>query len=152
MKKLLYVACAIFFISSCTKKAESTLNNTNQDSVSVSKKASKFEMYEMSEMAALMEQMYAYNTQLKERIIASEDLGSYPVAFDKLHTAVLTEASDRDAFFNDQAIKFIEAQKAIYAEPTTAKDNFNKMVNQCLECHSKKCGGPIPRIKKLLIP
>ena len=44
------------------------------------------------------------------------------------------------------------AQKAIYADSLEVKDKFNKMVNQCLECHSQKCGGPIPRIKKLLIP
>lgn len=148
MKKLLLVALAVAFVASCNKKNENNEAVTVKDSVG----NAKFQMYEMSEMAALMEQMYAYNTQLKERITTNEDLGTYPVAFDKLHTAVLTEASDRDAFFNDQAFKFIETQKAIYADPAQAKDNFNKMVNQCLECHSKKCGGPIPRIKKLFIP
>lgn len=108
-------------------------------------------MYEMSEMASLMEQMYAYNTQLKERVLNNEGLGSYPEKFDKLHSAILTEASDRDAFFNEQAYKFIAAQKAIY-EVDEPKEQFNQMVNQCLECHAKKCGGPIPRIKKLIIP
>ena len=147
MKKLLLIVLTVAFATSCQQKNEKIEAVTVKDSVA----DAKFQMYEMSEMAALMEQMYAYNTQLKERIITNQDLGSYPVAFDKLHTAVLTEASDRDPFFNDQAIKFIEAQKAIYADPVQAKDNFNKMVNQCLECHSKKCGGPIPRIKKLII-
>lgn len=150
MKKIVLVALTITLAVGCQKKAEKIEAVTVKDSVDVD--SSKFKMYEMSEMAALMEQMYAYNTQLKERIVTNQDLGSYPVAFDKLHTAVLTEASDRDAFFNDQAIKFIETQKAIYTNPVQAKDNFNKMVNQCLECHSKKCGGPIPRIKKLIIP
>ncbi len=148
MKKLLLIVLTAAFTTSCQQKNEKNEAVTVKDSVG----ASKFQMYEMSEMAALMEQMYAYNTQLKERIATNQDLGSYPVAFDKLHTAILTEASDRDAFFNDQAIKFITAQKAIYADTLEAKNNFNKMVNQCLECHSKKCGGPIPRIKKLLIP
>jgi len=148
MKKLLLIVLTAAFATSCQQKNEKIEAVTVKDSVA----DAKFQMYEMSEMAALMEQMYAYNTQLKERIATNQDLGSYPVAFDKLHTAVLTEASDRDPFFNDQAIKFIEAQKAIYTDPVQAKDNFNKMVNQCLECHSKKCGGPIPRIKKLIIP
>lgn len=149
MKKILLIAVTISFIFGCKQKNEKPEAVTVKDTVAGS---SKFQMYEMSEMAALMEQMYAYNTQLKDRVINKQDLGEYPTAFDKLHTAVLTETSDRDAFFNDQAIKFIEAQKAIYADPVQAKDNFNKMVNQCLECHSKKCGGPIPRIKKLIIP
>lgn len=148
MKKLLLIVLTVSFATSCQQKSDKHEAVTVKDTVA----DAKFQMYEMSEMAALMEQMYAYNTQLKERIVTNQDLGSYPVAFDKLHTAVLTEASDRDPFFNDQAIKFIEAQKAIYTDPVQAKDNFNKMVNQCLECHSKKCGGPIPRIKKLIIP
>lgn len=136
---------ALFFVG-CNKQAQ------EKKATKETEKSSKFQMYQMSEMAALMEQMYAYNTQLKERIIAKDSLDSYPVAFDKLYTAILTDASDRDAFFNEQAYKFIAAQKMIYQEPSNAKENFNKMVNQCLECHSKKCGGPIPRIKKLLIP
>ena len=148
MKKVLLIFLTVAFATSCQQKNDTNKVVTVKDTVA----DAKFQMYEMSEMAALMEQMYAYNTQLKERIKTNQDLGSYPVAFDKLHTAVLTEASDRDPFFNDQAIKFIEAQKAIYTDPVQAKDNFNKMVNQCLECHSKKCGGPIPRIKKLIIP
>lgn len=132
----------------CNEKHNQTETITPKDSV----RSSNFQMYEMSEMASLMEQMYAYNTQLKERILIGEPLGEYPQAFDKLHIAVLTDASDRDAFFNDQAFKFIEAQKAVYNQTENAKENFNKMVNQCLECHAKKCGGPVPRIKKLLIP
>lgn len=127
-------------------------NNEKEKYKEPSNGKSKFEMYEMSEMAALMEQMFAYNTQLKERIIKKENLGTYPAAFDKLHTAVLTEASDRDLFFNDQAFKFITAQKMIYTDSINTADRFNEMVNQCLECHAKKCGGPIPRIKKLFIP
>ena len=99
-----------------------------------------------------MEQMYAYNTQLKDRIITGNNLGEYPEVFSKLHTAELTDPADRDDFFNEQVFKFIEAQKAIYKEPANAKLHFNNMVNQCLECHAKKCGGPVPRIKKLLIP
>lgn len=147
MKKTAFLLIGILALS-CSKKTENTSTETTKDTVSTS----NFKMYDMSEMAALMEQMYAHNTQLKERIINKQDLGTYPVAFDKIHTAILTESSDRDAFFNEQAIKFIALQKAIYADTVHAQENYNKMVNQCLECHSKKCGGPIPRIKKLYIP
>ena len=148
MKILVALISCTFIFTSCSNKQEKAVStDVKNDTV----KASKFEMYEMSEMAALMEQMYAYNTQLKERIINKDSLGTYPEAFDKLHSAILTEASDRDAFFNDQAIKFIESQKMIYTDVDNAEKHFNAMVNQCLECHTKKCGGPIPRIKKLII-
>lgn len=150
MKKLVIAFLGLFLLISCNKKAD--LKTTEVETKTDSLKNKKFQMYEMSEMASLMEQMFAYNTQLKERILNNEDLGTYPVFFDKLHTAVLTDSSDRDAFFNDQAFKFIEAQQLIYEESTDTKKRFNEMVQQCLDCHSKKCGGPIPRIKKLLIP
>lgn len=146
MKKILGLAFAVFLLG-CRNGGEDV-----KTSVVPVKETSHFQMYEMSEMASLMEQMFAYNTQLKERILNAEPLGVYPVAFDKLHTAVLTETSDRDAFFNDQALQFIAAQKMIYSDSANAEIRFNEMVGQCLECHSKKCGGPIPRIKKLLIP
>lgn len=148
MRKILLIALTLVLVIGCAQKNDKDEAVTVKDSIG----DAKFQMYEMSEMAALMEQMYAYNMQLKERITSKENLGDYPIAFDKLHTAVLTEASDRDAFFNDQAMAFITAQKAIYADTLHTKDNFNKMVKQCLECHAKKCGGPIPRIKKLFIP
>jgi|SRR5690606_21023431 len=149
MNKIIIIPFAAILLLSCNN-----FRDTNQvDKVindSVSK--SKFSMYEMSEMALLMEQMYAYNTQLKDRILNDRELGEYPSTFDKIHTATLTESNDRDDFFNQQAFKFIEAQQEIYKNPKQAKANFNAMVKQCLECHAKKCGGPVPRIKKLLIP
>lgn len=136
------------FVFSCNEK-----ETKDSDTLKVkdSLNSSTFQMYEMSEMAALMEQMYAYNLQLKEQILNQESLGAYPKSFDKLHSAELTDSSDRDAFFNEQVYLFIESQKAIY-EAEEPKKQFNSMVKQCLECHTKKCGGPIPRIKKLIIP
>src|SRR5690554_5810622 len=148
MKHFFLLSFTVMVLFGCNEKHNQTETITPKDGV----QSTNFQMYEMSEMASLMEQMYAYNTQLKERILTGAPLGEYPQAFDKLHIAVLTDASDRDAFFNEQAFKFIEAQKAVYNQTENAKENFNKMVNQCLECHAKKCGGPVPRIKKLLIP
>ena len=43
------------------------------------------------------------------------------------------------------------AQKLIYSDLTNAKKHFDEGVDACLNCHLKKCGGPIPRIKKLYI-
>lgn len=143
----------IIFLFSCTlfscgdKKNEETTTEIS-DSI---KKESKFEMYEMSELAMLMEQMYAYNQQLRSKIIAKDSLGTFPKKFENIHTAMMTDSSDNDLFYQEQAIFYLEAQKAIYTNPDKAVDSFNAMVESCLACHAKKCGGPIPRIKKLFI-
>lgn len=137
---------------SCDKKVEQTENfNDAVEKPSEKKKDKKFEMYEMSEMSLLMEQMYVDNQRLKERIKKGDTIGKFPNHFLKIHKAVMTDEQENDAFFKEQAANFIKAQQMIYEDPKNAKAHFNKGVDACLQCHQVKCGGPIPRIKKLYI-
>ena len=66
-----------------------------------------FEMYQMTEMAALMEQMYVDNKRLRERIIKGEAVGSFPDHYLKIHTAEMTDPSENDAFFKARAKAYI---------------------------------------------
>jgi len=111
----------------------------------------KLEMYQMSEMAALMEQMYVDNLRVKKQIVAGEAIGEFPQHFLIIHTAKFTDESDNDTFFKENAALYIAAQKLLYSDPKNAKQHFNDGVEACLNCHKNKCGGPIPRIKKLYI-
>ena len=111
----------------------------------------KFDIYEMSEKASLMEKMYKDNEKLKERIIKGDTIGKFPNHFLEIHAAVMTDEQENDAFFKAQAANFINAQKLIYEDPKNAKEHFNAGVDACVQCHEVKCGGPIPRIKKLYI-
>lgn len=147
MKQFFIVLFSSLFFFSCNSKKE----EVEEKSVDNSIISEEFEMYEMSEMAALMEQMYVDNERLKDRIIKGDTIGQFPQHFTKIHEAVLTDETDKDAFFNEQASKFILAQELIYKDPENAKEHFNNGVNACIECHQVKCGGPIPRIKKLYI-
>lgn len=117
-------------------------------------KESTFQLYEMSEMAALMEQMYVDNQRIRQRILEELPIDSVmPSLHQRLFTAVMTDPSDKDLFFETQARAFIQVEEAFYANPTQhPKEKFNAIVQACLSCHQKKCGGSIPRIKKLLIP
>jgi len=108
-------------------------------------------MYKMSEMAALMEQMYAENQQLKARILKGEKIGEFPNHFLKIHQAIMTDSTENDAFFKEQAQLFIAAQAQIYKDPKNAQAHFNAGVDACIQCHQVKCAGPISRIKKLYI-
>jgi len=135
---------------SCQKKAEISEipNDTKTDTISTEK---KFEMYEMSEMALLMEQMYVENQRLKSKIIANDSLGGFPEHFKNIHTSAFTDPTEKDAFFEEQSKLFLAAQEKIYNDPTNAKSHFNNAVKVCIECHQVKCSGPIPKIKKLII-
>lgn len=113
-----------------------------------------FQLYELSEMAVLMEQMYVDNQRIRNRIMSSSAItDSMPSLHQRLFTAVMTDPGDRDLFFETQARAFIQVEEAFYQDPNhQTKAKFNAIVEACLSCHQKKCGGPIPRIKKLLIP
>lgn len=136
-------------LSSCDKKVEKT--DVPVEKPSEKKEDKKFEMYEMSEMSLLMEQMYVDNQRLKERIKKGDTIGKFPNHFLNIHKAVMTDEQENDAFFKEQASSFIKAQQMIYEDPKNAKEHFNTGVDACLKCHQVKCGGPIPRIKKLYI-
>jgi hypothetical protein len=144
MKKT-FLIFTIFFFLSCNKKAE------KQECTSNKKSDKKFEMYQMSEMAALMESMYIENEKLKERIKKGDTIGEFPSHFLNIHKAVMTDESDNDEFFKSQAALFIKSQELIYKDPKNAKQHFNEGINACVSCHQVKCGGPIPKIKKLYI-
>jgi len=150
MKKVIVVILVLIFlvlsVISCQKKEEKAVEEKCEP-----KTEKKLEMYQMSEMAALMEQMYVDNQRLKERIQKGDTIGQFPQHFLKIHKAVMTDESDNDTFFKEQAAKFIKAQEMIYKDPKNAKEHFNTGVDACIQCHQQKCGGPIPRIKKLYI-
>ncbi|RTY95175.1 hypothetical protein [Flavobacterium sp. GT3R68] len=146
MKKYLLLVGFCFLISCNKKEDKAECSSTSSD-----KKEKKFEMYEMSEMAALMEQMYVDNQRLKERIKNGDTIGKFPNHFLKIHKAVMTDESENDIFFKEQAALFIKAQELIYKDPKNAKEHFNEGINACVRCHEVKCGGPIPKIKKLYI-
>ena len=139
---------AILFYSCQQKKEAKKEVETNKSSCSKDK---KFDVYQLSEMATLMERMYAQNQQLKQQIVNGDTIGKFPDYFLKIHSAKFTDETDNDAFFKENANSFITTQKLIYNDPKNAKDNFNTMVNACITCHEGKCGGPIPRIKTLFI-
>ena len=149
MRKLLLIVLTLSVLS-CQKKEEKKEVKVEEKKCS-SQSGKKLQMYEMSEMAALMEQMYVDNQRLKECIKKGDTIGKFPQHFLKIHKAVMTDDTDNDAFFKTQAAKFIKAQELIYKDPKNAKEHFNNGVDACIQCHQQKCGGPIPRIKKLYI-
>ncbi|WP_417351620.1 hypothetical protein [Flavobacterium alkalisoli] len=150
MKKAFLVLSAILFLAVSCKDKEADKETVKKEQAPA-KEEKEFKMYEMSQMAALMEQMYVDNMRLRQRIIDGDTIGDFPKHFLKIYMAPMTDETDRDDFFKEHADKFIEAQQRIYIDTVHAKERFNEGVTSCLACHESKCGGPIPRIKKLYI-
>jgi len=109
-------------------------------------------MYEMSEMALLMEKMFVENEQLKKKIENGEELGAFNQEYLKIHSAILTDPDVRNNSFNSFSKALLLNQEAVFTtEGEEVKAQFNRMVQTCIACHQTTCMGPIPRIKKLLI-
>ena len=109
-------------------------------------------MYQPTEMALLMRKMYEANKALKTQIINKNPLLPFPEEFSTIHTAVLTDPSERDQEFDSLSKVFIEQQKATFSSNSDSTVyHFNRSVNTCITCHESRCVGPIPKIKKLLI-
>lgn len=153
MGRSFLIVLMLLVMTGCKKEVpQEAAVPAKKDTVTRTKTATKaFKMYELSEMASLMERMYAENSQLKLHIVNGDTLGQFPEYMLKIHSAKMTDDSDNDAFFKENAANFIKAQRTIYEDPETAKQHFNDMVTACITCHEGKCGGPIQRIKKLYI-
>lgn len=145
MSKISYFFCIIFLLSACqqTKKGEVNAKEKGEES--------DFELYEMSEMAVLMEDMYTHHEKQKALLVKGEAPGAFPEDLLRIHTATFTDPADNDSLFKSWARLYIQYEKNSYTDAANAVTHYNNAVNVCIMCHQQKCTGPIPRIKKLLI-
>ena len=145
MKYLVLIGLCLVLVLGC-RQEEETLKTTQ-------KKEIVYDMYEPSEMADLMNQMYAHNLKVKNDILSGTIPSEFPLDFLKIHSAEMSEFKERNEIFKSFSKLFIEAEKEIYntESPVPLEDRFNRTVNLCISCHQTECTGPIPRIKKLLI-
>jgi cytochrome c556 len=108
---------------------------------------------EASELALLMRQMYTDSEQIRAAVLLKQLPADFREKFKAIHTATPTDAGVRDANFKVLSEAFLTQLDKVYAGKAGKNqvENFNKMVNTCVACHSSYCPGPIGRIKKLTI-
>ena len=112
----------------------------------------KSNMYKQSEMAALMLLMYTKNADNKKLILEGKQPKNFPNGFLKIHTAKLTDSTDRNASFKTYSEYYLKTLKVVFeTSKDSLKEKHNNVINSCITCHKTTCIGPIPKIKKLLI-
>ena len=105
-----------------------------------------------SELALLMREMQSYSNSAKADISAGKNPTPYPVDFDKIHTAKISDGMSKSEFYNSFADLYILTVKNYASSKTSERvEKYNNMVSACLACHSQHCPGPVPVIKKLMI-
>ena len=106
-----------------------------------------------SELAVLMREMQACSNHAKEDIKVGKSPAAYPSGFDKIYTAKISDGMSKSDYYKSFADLYIMAVKN-YASSVPAQriETYNNMVSACLACHSQHCPGPVPVIKKMIIP
>ena len=105
-----------------------------------------------SEMAALMLKMYAINLDNKQLILEGKAPNVFPEEFKNIHTAQLTDPSVRNANFEVFSEMYLNTFQQGVPTKELVKEKHNTTINSCIACHNTTCIGPLPKIKKLLIP
>lgn len=144
MKQLFYLLIVLVFFACNDKKEQGEITE---------KVEKVYDMYTPSEMANLMNEMYAYNQQLKKDIINGKIPTEFPEKFLNIHTAQLSDFKSRNETFKSFSNLYIQAEKEVFNPNSEVpiETRFNTAVGVCISCHTTECTGPIPRIKKLII-
>lgn len=144
MKQFIVIICLLVITSSCQNKVEEPVDKSEKI---------VYDMYEPSEMANLMNQMYAHNLKIKQDILAGKTPTEFPMDFMKIHSAEMSDFKSRNETFESFSNVFLNAEREIFNEDSEVPvdERFNNAVNVCVSCHQTECTGPIPRIQKLLI-
>lgn len=150
MKNFLLIL-VILFSFSCQEKVNEC-NSCDEEVKTEAVANEELVMYEPSELATLMQEMYEENKDWKEEILKGNIPKDFPEKYKTIHSAQSTNENAGSEFYNGMASSYIKTiEELTNASPENAKERYNNMVNVCVQCHLQVCPGPVVRIKKLLI-
>lgn len=116
-----------------------------------SKEAPKARLYKRSELSLLMRQMHDAAKELKKNLSDTVLRKEYKQLFEEIQSATPSDIDLKENNFDAFAYAWQESWKEMLAEKDKPAEAFNRMVDQCLNCHNNRCPGPIPKIKRLKI-
>lgn len=153
-KQLFILLFAGIFVFACSQNTEIKEEKSTSTKDSVDKKGPrKLETVKTSELAQLMRLM---DKEMQSAKISIEGGFSFhdslTFAYGDIHSAMATEESMKKPGFDDFASAYLK-QLEIFKNSgqPTQKENFNLLVNSCLNCHASHCPGPVNKIKELKI-
>ena len=154
IKKLIIGGCLIgasFFVGCQNQAEDSSAEEQTQNKETVKEEKEELDMYEASELALLMRDMYQKNLDLRQQIIDGEIPESFPEDFKTIHTADATE--ELNETFKSLAVQYIANMEAITEakSPEEGVKAYNSMINTCASCHTIYCQGPLAKIKRMRI-
>lgn len=146
MKKLIFLLLSSLFFAACSESPKQATKETQEKTIT-----NPINPNGDSELALLMREMEAHWKVTKQHIQEGKDIPALP-SFGSLLTATPTDESMKNETFDGFAKAYLtKIQNLGKADAAHKKEAYNEVVNACVYCHDFSCGGPIPRIKKLLL-
>jgi len=144
MRMLLYIT--MLFLSFSCSETEAKKKEVQTEKV-------KPVMYQISEMAGMMEGVYVFNKVLRDSIQKGAALPEFLDGLEYLHKAQATSPKEIDSNFHDLLDQYLsEIEKIKTSDRQKKIEAFNASIKICVDCHQTRCQGPIPKIKRLRIP
>lgn len=147
------MAVAIFvmaiFASSCSD-TQQVERKTEVNKETKALKKSDGILYVPSELALLMRGMYD-NMKLAGEYLEKGEVvpDSLLTGYETITTATATNPDEIGPKFQGFAKGWLMEVETMKSNQT--QDNYNAIMNACVNCHKSYCPGPIPKIKKLRI-
>ncbi|MCC5915768.1 MAG: hypothetical protein JJU02_00430 [Cryomorphaceae bacterium] len=111
------------------------------------------QMYQQSELAALMHEVHDLSAEWKQQLESGEPLTPVPDWVSQILSADATSPDElANGAFEPLAHEYLrQLEEMAKAEGDDRLKAYNTSIQTCISCHKIYCNGPIPKIKKLEI-
>lgn len=147
MRNKFFISLLSVFLFSCSAEEQSSFVEV-KDSADCEKPT--FEEFKSSGLALLMR---AIADDMKGVKTALEKGHTFPsnleMDYSEILTTDLTDPSVKTEVFDNMAKSFLFTVDELKKEGNFNQENYNLILNSCMNCHEQYCPGPIVRIQKL---
>ena len=106
------------------------------------------DMYEASELSAMMREMVAWSKEAKATLAAGDTIESVPQNFYDLAKQTATRGEHEEAAFQGMAPLYAQALRGIERQDSQ-QYYYDASIEACRTCHAVYCSGPLDVIKQL---
>lgn len=145
------LVCGVILLSRCSNEADQkAIEKAKADSLASCVKP--VNPNGDSELSVLMREMMTSAQSMKELVKQGSLPEQFPEAFLKIHTAKPTDSETKKESFDGFADNYISNLQTLYKSPKEElTNNYNAVINACVNCHQQHCPGPLKAINKLKI-
>jgi hypothetical protein len=102
-------------------------------------------------MAQMMRTMAIYCDSMRLKINKNETVDSVQFPLMPFWNAEPTDSSVLETLFFNNAKNFAASYRLLMSNKENQKENYTAVINNCVNCHSIYCSGPLKRIRKLTL-